>query len=562
MCNVQLSKISIVIISFFFLITFSNLTTAAVNTANCNTSAFSNVPVPDNALSINIDTALLVPAAGLLPEYCDVKGYILTSPPVASGDNQIKFQVKMPTVWNKKFLMHGGPGNVGNINFSTAQVIAPSVDGDRFVNGYGLAKGYTIAATDTGHVGASTIDSSNYRNPDGTQNVDKIVNFGYRAVHLVAVASKSIMDNYYQQKPKYSYFVGTSNGGRQGIIEAERYPNDFNGVIAAAPAWNLSGTMAKFVSDQLAQYPIDATTAVITNDKLPIIASAVMQKCDAKDGIVDSIISDPIGCNFNALTDVSICPANTNDSTCITLEQANVLDIFLSPVITPYVFNLGYLPGYENSIEVMGEHYGRPGLLGASPNLDYAFVSGYLKYLIYNNPSYDIHSFNLYTNSEDLVKTPSGVNLKQLFDANSNISKFQKNGGKLIIIHGLADNVVPPASSIHYYLQVGLKTGIINTLSSVRLFLMPGVYHFTTFSPGVDPNAPTRINVIDALDNWVVNGIAPNKMIASRSNSSGVVDMTRPICPFPLEAKLKEGLDANSPVITSKESNFYCGIDF
>lgn len=537
----------------------SGIANAAVNTANCNVSTFSNVPVPDNALSISINAVALVPTSGSLPQYCDVQGNILTTPPVVVGDEEIQFEVKMPTVWNNKFLMHGNGGNGGSISFATAAIFSPGVDGDTFPHGFGLTQGYTIAATDTGHFGSSTIDFSGYQNPDGSQNVDKIINYGYRSVHLVAITSKNIMNAYYQQYPVHSYFMGTSNGGREGLMEAQRYPLDFDGILAGAPVWNITGILARFITDQQAQYPLNASNIVITPDKLAIIASAVMQKCDPEDGITDGIISDPIGCNFNPLKDLPICPANTNNSNCVTLQQATVYNTIHTPVFAPYVFDEGYLPGYENSSEALFSLYGLPNilpnLLGSSPDINYALADGYLQYEVYNNRSFDLHNFNLQTNSKDLVLTPSGVNLGQILNAdNPVLNTFFKHGGKLIMVHGLADSIIPTESSIQYFLEAFLFNGFYQTQNSLRLYLMPGVFHSNIASLGFDPAVPAQTDYLGALDNWVANGIAPSSLIATGYNSSGVADITRPICPYPQQAVL-----INPAGSITNASNFKCG---
>lgn len=526
----------------------------AVNTANCNLTQFSLIPVPEDALSISIDSASLVAPVGSVPEHCHVKGHILTSQPVSPSDNGILFEVKMPTDSNNKFLMHGNGGFAGKIANAYTKIATPDIDGNTFPNGYGLDRGYTIAATDTGHVGTSNIDPTGFRNPDGTQNVDRIINYGYKSVHLTAVTTKNLMKSYYGKKPKYSYMMSLSNGGRQGLVEASRYPSDFDGVIAGAPAWNVTDIAAKFISDQQAQYPVyPPITPVISPAVAASISASTMSKCDAADGIVDNIISDPINCNFNPAADV---PG-------LTAQQLNTLIAMYGPVVVNNKKIMdGYLPGYESASDTIPYEFGfgAPNTFGLNiPSINYAFGIGTLRYFSYNDPSYILNNFNLQTNLQDLSISPGGINAREILHADTNLNKFVSKGGKIIVMHGLADWVIPAPNSIKYYKSVDRDRDNKRDIDRfLRLYLVPGLFHFNSFGSGHDPNAPTHMKVLEALENWVENGKAPQELIASRINASNQVDMTRPICPYPQIAKLKKGLDATNQAITNNASNFIC----
>lgn len=526
----------------------------STNTANCNLAQFSVVPVPEDALSISIDSASLVAPLGSVPEHCHVKGHILTSQPVSPTDNGILFEVKMPTVSNNKFLMHGNGGFAGRISNAYTKIATPDVDGDTFPNGYGLDRGYTIAATDTGHVGTSNIDATGFLNPDGSQNVDRIINYGYKSVHLTVVTTKNLMKAYYGKKPKYSYIMSLSNGGRQGLVSVNRYPSDFDGVIAGAPAWNLVDILAKLISDQQAQYPAyPPLTPVISPAVAANISAAAMLKCDAADGVVDNIISDPLTCNFDPVVDV---PG-------LTAQQLNTLTTMYNPLIVNNKKIIdGFLPGYETGSDNLPYEFGfgSPNTFGLNiPTINYAFAIGTLRYLTYVDPSYILNNFNLQTNLQDLYISPSGVNLKQISHADTDVNKFVSKGGKIIVVHGLADWIIPAPNSIKYYKAVDKNRDNKKEIDSfLRLYLVPGLFHFNAFGTGHDPNAPTHMKVLEALENWVEKGKAPKELIASRINASNQVDMTRPICPYPQIAKLKNGLDATDPAITNNASNFKC----
>ncbi|MBS0286535.1 MAG: tannase/feruloyl esterase family alpha/beta hydrolase [Proteobacteria bacterium] len=502
-----------------------------------------------------IDAVALVPAAGSLPEYCDVQGHALTSPPVDANDKGVQFEVKMPSAWNKKFLMHGNGGFGGNIQNAYSTIVTPDVDGNTFPSGYGLDRGYTIAATDTGHVGSSNIDATGFRNADGTQNVDRIINFAYRGVHITAVAAKSIMSAYYNQKPIHAYIMSESNGGRQGLIEAQRYPLDFDGVIAGAPAWKLVENIARFITMQQSQFPTyPPVNPVISIPLSAAVANETMKQCDAQDGIVDNIISDPLHCLF--------IPAIALPT--FTSQQVATLNNIYSPVFVNGKFIVSrYLPGYESSTEhlAFGLGLGSPYAFGFNvPTIDYAFAIGTLQYMVYNDPNYILNDFDINTHLNDLFISPSGVNAKQMLDAdNTNLSSFIKHGGKIIIIHGLADWTVPPGESIEYYLRTISDPN--NSYSDyLRLYFVPGLFHFAIpgLTTGHDANAPTHIQALTTLENWVEKGVSPKALVASRINSSNNVDMTRLVCPYPLMAKLKPGLDASNPNITNSATNFSC----
>jgi hypothetical protein len=257
------------------------------------------------AANTTITAASLIPAAGGLPEYCRVQGRV---------DTEIGFEVRLPTTWNQKFYFQGGTGFVGRI-------AAP---------GPGLVRGYAEAATDTGHQGTPGDASWALNNPE------RQVNFGNRAVHSVTIAAKQIVQTFYGKMPEQSYFEGCSNGGRQALMEAQRYPTDFNGIIAGSPGLDYTGVMMSWIWDAEA-LKLAPNLAI----KVPMIAAAVLEECDARDGLRDGLIGDPRRCRFNPRS--LQCPGG-DESSCLTLDEVRtLLKIYGGPVTSDQELGMGRL---------------------------------------------------------------------------------------------------------------------------------------------------------------------------------------------------------------------------
>ena len=541
------------LLSLLFL--FSNLT-FATNTIKCNVATFASISTPKDSLSLKIDSASIVPLSGSTQSYCDVKGHILTSKPVTPDDQGIKFEVKMPIHWNNKLLMFGNGGLGGSIE--SADTGNDSDFGGKFSDNWGLDRGYTIVATDTGHVGISR-DFTNFRNPNGSQNIDRIINWGNRSTHLVAITTQKIVNAYYRTNPRHSYFMGFSNGGRQALMEAQRYPGDFDGIISGAPSGALVETIIRFIVNELAQYPVNVESPVLTAANIALLGSTTLKICGAADGIQDWLITNPESCHFKPSKDLPKCSNNVANANCFTAHQIEVIDTLYSEIRIPGHGEIPrLLPGYENNywpLWIVGK--GNPNLITTGmPSVEYLYALNHLKYFVYNDLSYDMHDFILSVHAKDMFLTPSGVNLYQITEANNpDLSSFKEKNGKLILINGLADPIIPVTQTIKYYENVKQVMGVDdNKLQKfIRFFIVPGMDHT---SPS--PSLPTKIDPLTALENWVEKGVAPDSILSYRTNVTGAIDWSRPVCSYPKRAILNAGKNPKDPIVTHDAANFHC----
>jgi feruloyl esterase len=454
-----------------------------------------NLVVPHTTIT----SAAIVPATGTVPEYCSVHGHV---------DTEINFELGLPTNWNGKFYHQGGGGFVGSI-----PSIAP-----------GLTAGYASVATDTGHVGVgvAALDGSWALN-----RPDRQVNFGFRAVHVVTVAAKEITRQAYERKPSYSYFQGCSNGGRQALQEAQRYPNDFDGIIAGAPALDWTGLMIGFNWDSQA-----IRAAPIPPDKLTVIAQGAVARCDAQDGLVDGLISDPLRCDFDPA--VLTCKgADAPD--CLTAAQVDtVKKVYAGPSNSRgRQLHPGFAPGAEDGGTGWQTWISGPTPLGPPVNgnpLQFTFQDHYLRYFVFSDPAYDSMTFDFDRDPRALRPTGSFLNA-----TNTDLSDLRKAGVKLILWHGWADDALMAERTVQYF------EGVVDRLNSrdkidrfVRLYLAPGMHHCAN-GPG-----PNTFDVLTPLVNWVENGVAPQRIIATKyvnDNPAMGVARTRPLCPHPQTAQ-------------------------
>lgn len=442
-------------------------------------------------------------AYAALPEFCRV---LVTLTPTTDSD--IKVEVWLPTSgWNGKFQAVGNGGMAGTIPY-------PALAG-------ALASGYATAGTDTGHVG---------NNADFVPgHPEKLVDFAYRAIHEMTVASKAVITAHYGAAPKRSYFNGCSQGGRQGITSAQRYPQDFDGIVAGASAWNQMRSHGARMA--VNRFMNRAPGSHIPEAKYPAIHRAVLQACDALDGVTDGLLENPTRCAFDPK--VLACTGADTPS-CLTPAQVESARAMLSPVTHPATGKVlfeGHLwPGSELEWDTIG---GPQPLRNASTALtNIAFA-----------PGWDYTTFNPAT---DIDRADAAD--KDLLDSNNaDLRPFFKRGGKLLMWHGWADPQVTPQNSTIYFSSV-LKTVGPSARESIELFMLPGVYHCQG-GPG-----PDRFDRMAALEHWVEQGTKPARLVASKVENGAVV-RTRPLCPFGQVAKWK---GAGS---TDDERSFVCAAE-
>jgi hypothetical protein len=473
----------------FALVLFAALPLAA---ATCDSLATLAIP------HATISAAALVPAGEFtasdnsrqrdLPAFCRVAGTLKPS-----DDSDIRFEVWMPAEkWNGKFQGVGNGGFAGSISFG--QMAAA------------LRLGYATASTDTGHRAAGATDAS-----WALGHPEKVVDFGYRAVHETAVAAKAAVAAFYGGAPKRSYFNSCSNGGRQALMEAQRFPDDYDGIVAGAPAnyWTHLVANGIYTTQALTKTP----ESWIPPAKLAAIEAATLEACDAKDGVKDGVIDTPDRCGFKPKS--MLCKGADAD-TCLTAPQVAALETIL-----------GGMPGFPGY--VVGGITGSGGwsawITGAAPgkSLMYGFGSNFFANIAYQDKAWDYKTFR----ADRDVRKADDTAARALNAMDPDMSKFAARGGKLILYHGWSDAAITPLSTIDYYKQIRRPE------SFVRLFLAPGMQHCgggpgpNDFGamPGASGDAFHDIDA--ALERWVEQGVAPAQIVAKNGAR------TRPLCPYP-----------------------------
>jgi feruloyl esterase len=458
-------------------------------------------PLPDVTISTVTSEAVPVP-------HCKVAGVIGL----------------LPEKWNGKFVMGGGGGFVGSVMNTSLM--------------YGsLQAGYATVGTDTGHQG-HPVDASWALN-----NQERLVNFGYRAVHQTAVTSKALIKAYYQNNIARSYFTGCSRGGGQGLMEAQRYPEDFDGVVAGTYAidWTRIAVQATQISRAMYPDPNNLQEAVVGPKEQELIESSYLTMCDEQDGIKDGILNDPRQCKFDVAT--LLCKGKKTDS-CLSEQQlAAVKVIYDGPKDSKgnslyYGFPFGgetalggwsrWLTGGLKYQADLDEFQGGVDTgdfeAPVSPSAFYSFGNDIMKYFIYNDPDWTYVNYN-YDNFKDDAKQAAEI----LNATNPDLSEFRKRGGKMILYSGWSDNAQSGLAMVGYYENVLAydKTAV----NDARLFMMPGVEHCFG-GPG-----PSWVNYLTEIDKWFESGKAPEQITAYWVDEKMQPTGARPVCAYPKVAR-------------------------
>jgi len=438
------------------------------------------------------------PAPQMLPAHCRVAATLKPS-----SDSDIKMEIWLPTDnWNGKFEMVGNGGWAGIISF-------PQM-------GAALREGYATASTDTGHEGGNGMFALGHP--------QKITDFAYRAVHETAVTSKSLIKAYYGLAAKYSYWNGCSTGGRQALVEVTKFPTDFDGVIAGAPANPHIHLHAAGVERSIEE--MNNPDGALTQAKVETLHKAVVAACDALDGVKDGLIGDPKKCHFKP--ELLLCKGGVDNDDCLTAAQVKRVNIAYADVKTKKgeIIWTGYEPGGELQYAALKATPTQPG--GGWDSI---------RILGHQDANYDFHKFDL--DADVALADKSGI------DAHTtDLSAFKKNGGKLLMYHGWADPAIPPGNTVNFY------NGVLTTMGPkqddwLRLFMIPGMQHC---SGGVGTDQFSKMAVIER---WREGGEAPAQITASHVTGAQV-DMTRPLCPYPQVAVYK-GVGS-----TNDAGNFAC----
>jgi hypothetical protein len=464
---------------------------AVVSSASC--SYLVTLTLPDTELT----SATVVAANGLLPAHCRVVGVTHGEP----GSN-IGVELRLPDAWNGKLLMTTRQGYMGSLPPVTNPAVSQA-----------LVRHYATVTTDGGHSSASLMDAS-----FGLDNRPAEIDWGYRGTHLSKMFAAAVIAAYYDSSPAHSYYNGCSSSGRYAIQSAEHYPGDFDGIIAGAPALDVSGTS---ISENWIGQAMEA--APLPTAKLPVIANAVMAACDANDGLVDGLIDDPRDCHFDINT--LLCPAGDAPN-CLTGAQIDSLQKVYGGAFNSAGEQLfpGYAFGGELPDPVTGK--GWDVNVTSNPSADVVLQDQYMKYLAFefDNPSFDWHTFNFDTDP------PRMQAMHEILDAvQDDLRPFADAGGKMIIYQGWGDIVESPFRTIQYYQGLRRQQGRRAVEDSARLFMAPGMYHC---GGGIGPDT---FDALSALEQWVEQGVPPASIVATKTVGPGT-NRSRPLCPFPQHA--------------------------
>jgi feruloyl esterase len=437
-----------------------------------------------------------------LPGFCRIAATIKPT-----ADSEIKIEVWLPlTGWNGRLLGVGNGAWAGAIIYGAL--------------GQSLRQGFAVVSTDTGHMGTFFDASFALGHPE------KLIDFGYRSIHLMTVDAKLIVEAFYGKPARFAYFDGCSTGGMQGLSEAQRFPDDYNGIVDGDPANYFTHLMFGNIWPGLVMLRDPAGN--IPPDKYPMINQAEMKACDALDGVVDGIINDPTRCHFDAKS----LQCNGADSPeCLTSHQVEALQQIYAGARNPRTGQQVF-PGLEPGSPLNQALSVKPAKIPTS----------YFQYVLSRDPDWKWQTLN-YDSDVTLADRMDGSSIDAI---DPNLKRFKAHGGKLILYHGWSDALISPLNSINYYNSVVAKMGgPAKTEAFARLFMIPGMEHC---GGGLGADDFDKISV---LEQWVEDGVAPDKIIASHSKN-GVVDMTRPLCPYPMTAQWK-GTGS-----TSDAANFVC----
>jgi Tannase and feruloyl esterase len=436
---------------------------------------------------------------------------------------EIGFTVWLPDQWNGRMLMNGGGGYVGSI---------PGPGG-------AVDRGFAVTSTDTGHQ-AQGITAKWALN-----NLERQVNYAYLAVHRTAVTAKYLVRQFYSRDAHHSYFNGCSTGGRQALMEAQRFPDDFDGIVSGAPVFDWTRVLSAGVKNAQAAFPDPASLGkpLVTADNLALLQASALKACDANDGVADGVIDDPTACKF----DVASVPACANDAAgadCLTRAQRAAIARIYAPLVD------------DRGVVYEGQPVGVEGAPGAwqtwitgseraftatgQPALGWAFATEFFKYFVFADPAWDYSRYDLAKSwRRDTQLWTSLLNAE-----NPDLTAFRARHGKLLLWHGWADPALNPLATIRYYKDVVARDA--SAADDVRLFLLPGVLHCAG-GPG-----PSQFDQLTPIVEWVENGTVPATLVARKPAAGDQPARSRPLCPYPAKAAYKGSGS------TDDAANFVC----
>jgi feruloyl esterase len=491
----------------FVLTSLAALFLAASPALAADCASLAHLALPDTT----IETAAAIPAGLFLPPYggpqpdlpafCRVAGMLHPTP-----DSRIRFEVWLPEKeWNKKLSGTGNGGYAGTLSYRQMAGV--------------LRRGYATAGTDTGHQGDALDASWAFHHPE------KIIDFGYRALHLTTVNAKAIIRAYYGAPPARAYFDSCSDGGREALMEAQRYPEDYDGILAGAPANDWSHLLSSGIDVQ--NVILRDPAGYISSLKLPAITRAVLAACDETDGLKDGILNDPRQCHFDPAT--LLCRQG-DDITCLTAPQVTTLKKIYAGGADSHGRQIfpGLMPG--------DEAHAWPDWITHEGPASSGYLQNYFRYMVEDDPRWEALNADIDRSLADADR----VTAKALNATDPDLSRFAARGGKLILYHGWNDPAISPLHTIAYYQQVASTLGAEKAASFLRLYMVPGMDHC---ADGPGPNAFGQLGIPSATDSpfgaytaleaWVEQGTAPDAILATKYNAAHKPEMTRPLCPYP-----------------------------
>ncbi len=466
-----------------------------------------------------------------VPERCVVKAVARPT-----SDSEIRIEVWLPAAgWNSRYLQAGNGGWAGGI---PSGALANAIQ-----------RGYAAAGTDDGHKSDGTISAA-----WAIGRPEKLIDFAYRALGETAATAKAVIRAFYGKDPAYSYFVGCSDGGREALMVAQRFPEAFNGIIVGAPANYWSHLFTGFVWDERAL--LDEPGSWIPPAKLKVIQNAVLAACDRRDGVQDGLLEDPSACRF----DPSILTCKGADGPdCLTAPQVAALRKIYEGPQNPRTGKQIY-PGYPPGAEAVTWV---PSLIADPPgkSSQFQFGNSYYGQAVFEDRNWDFHKLNFDTDVE-FGDRKAGVVLNS---ASPDLRSFRAHGGKLIHYHGWADALVTPLGSVEYYKKVEAFLARFPDARSdssrpvqdfYRLFMVPGMGHCAggigpcnfgnSGSRGATGSGDPESDILSALVRWVEKGIAPDRIIGRGSSvGDSSKPLTRPLCPYPQTARYDGSGDPN-----------------
>ena len=447
-----------------------------------------------------------------LPPFCRVTGAIAPTP-----DSDIRFEVWMPLAnWNGKIAGVGNGGWAGVLSYG------PLAEQ--------LRRGYAASSTNTGHEARPGLDMARFAH----EKPERLIDFAYRAHHETAANTKALVNAFYAKPPEHSYFIGCSSGGYEGLMEAQRFPADYDGIVAGAPANNWTRLMAGDFDGVLAVLKTPASN--LSAGVLGMLYRGALSSCDAADGVVDGVIDDPRRCTFDPAA--LACSKRAGGSACLTDPEVEAARRVYGGLKDP-VSGAQLYPGLARGSEPFWPH--------RDPANPFPIPLSHYKWLVFGDPNWDWRTFDWKRPQDFEAHQRAEARLAPILNAtNPDLREFKRRGGKLLQYHGWNDQLISAENSINYYDTVEALFGSRAEVQSFyRLFMAPGMTHC---GGGTGPNT---FDMQQSLEQWVERGTAPDRVIATHA-INGIVDRARPLCVYPKVAMYTGAGDTNDA------ANFEC----